>query len=291
MTEYEEYGSRHFLRAMEAEAPGELRRHFLYLRAGGVAGKGVSPDIDELQLGGILYYRTLVLRHSGLGSRPPSSYVLVQSGRWYDVWQRFASARTILEHVSLGSRLQPAAVPKCADVLRLARLAKNNNGELAAVQRPAATVIEPDGTAGPPTTFGGAGEDPKALYLYGPATLVLPFAVADSGTYGVWSAGSFRSKLTASVDGRRVGSDRDQLTWPSNFTRMGDAELSAGSHTLQIRYSGPDLRPGSAGLPAYGLGPFAVAQGTEDQQVTYVRPAEARSLCSKSLDWIEAVKG
>jgi hypothetical protein len=238
----------------------------------------------------VLFYRTLVLRRSGLGSRPPSAYVLVQSGDSYDVWQRTQQPRMILEHLPLGSRLQPGQVPSCNEVLRMARLAKSNDGELATVERPPALVIEPDGTEGPPTSFGEAGEDPHALYLYDAAILNLPFKVPDSGTYGVWVGGSFRARLIVGVDGKRVGSARNQLNWPSNFTSMGEVSLSAGSHFLEIRYTGPDLWPGSAGLPAYGLGPFAVADGTEDRPVTYVQPSQARSLCGKSLDWIEAVK-
>jgi hypothetical protein len=290
MTEYEEYGSRHFLRTLDAEGASELRRHFVYLRAGGTASKGVSPDIDEIRLDSVLFYRTLVLRRSGVGSRPPSAYALVQSGRSYDVWQRNEEPRLIFEHLSLGSRLQPAAVPSCNDVLRLARLAKANDGEVAAVERAPAVVIEPDGTAGPPTSFGNAGEDPHAVFLRGPATFRLPFKVADSGTYGVWAAGSFRSQLIADLDGKRVGSARNQLNWPGTFTSLGEIPLGAGSHVLEIRYAGPDLRPGSAGLIEYGLGPFAVAAGTEDRPVRYVDPSKARSLCGKSLDWIEAVK-
>jgi hypothetical protein len=32
-----------------------------------------------------------------------------------------------------------------------------------------------------------------------------------------------------------------------------------------------------------------IAQGTDDRDVTIVQPNNARSLCGKSLDWIEAV--
>jgi hypothetical protein len=289
MTEYEEYGSRHFLRTLDAEGAGELRRHYVYLRTGAVAGKGVSPDIDEIRLDAVLYYRTLVLRRSGVGSRPPSAYGLAWRGRYYDVWQRSKRPQTIIEHLSLGSRLQPAAVPSCREVLRLGRLAKAAGGRLAAVERPPAMVLGPDGTVGPPTSFGNAGEDPRALYLYGAATLSLPFMVTRSCTYGIWVGGSFRAELVALVDGRRVGSSRDQLSWPSNFIRLGAAPLTVGPHVLEIHYSGPDFRPGSAGLPAFGLGPFALARGAEDQKVTYVQPSNARSLCGKSLDWLEAL--
>ena len=138
LTEFESYGARHFLRTMDAEAASELRRREVSLRAGGVADTGVSPDVDEIQLDDLLEYRTLVLRRSGVGSRPPSVYALRSSGDNYQVWQRSASANQILEHVPAGSRLQPAAEVPCAEILRLGRLAAANDGVLATVLRPPA---------------------------------------------------------------------------------------------------------------------------------------------------------
>jgi len=112
MTEYDSYGARHFLRSMTTEGASELRRHYIYLRGGVVADTGVSPDIDELELASVLDYRTLVLRLSGTGSRPPSVYEPVSTGRYYQVWQRPAGPSPILEHLSLGSRDQPGARPQ-----------------------------------------------------------------------------------------------------------------------------------------------------------------------------------
>jgi hypothetical protein len=300
LTEYEEYGSRYFLRSMAAEAPSELRRHYIYLRAGGFfqpSDKGTTPDIDEIRLDSVLDYRTLVTRRSGVGSRPPSAYKLVWTGRYYQVWQRPNGHSPILDHLSLGSRVQPAAVPNCSAVLRLARLAKANAGMLATVERPPAIVLEPSGTIGAPTSFGPAGTDPATVYLTKAATLNLSFSVPSSGNYDVWVGGSFRSRLKVFVDGSQVGSDRDQLNWPLNFTDLGQARLSAGNHVLTVRYTGPDLLPGSAGDSvsstgklASGLGPLAIAQGTNERPVTYVRPSNARSLCRNTLDWVEALR-
>ncbi len=132
LTEYEPYGARHFLRGMDAEAASELRRRPIYLRAGGMPATGVTPDLDELTLGSVLPYRTLVLRRSGTTSRPPSVYVPVWTGRFYQVWQRPAYSGSIIDHVSLGSRVQPAAVPSCSRVLEVAQLAAAHHGQLAA---------------------------------------------------------------------------------------------------------------------------------------------------------------
>ena len=96
--------------------------------------------------------------------------------------------------------------------------------------------------------------------------------------------------MSRSTEGR-LEARRNVLQWPSNFVQLGDDQLAAGRHTFRLTYSGPDLRPGSAGEPPFGLGPFAVAQGTQDRPVTYVQPAAARSLCGRSLDWVEALRG
>ena len=159
LTEFESYGARHFLRTMDAEAASELRRRAVNLRAGGVADTGVSPDVDEIQLDDLLeYLDLLVLRRSGVGSRPPSVYALRSSGDNYQVWQRSTSANRILEHVPAGSRLQPAAELPCVEILRLGRLAAASNGLLATVLRPPAVVIEGDGTVAVPTAFERYGE-------------------------------------------------------------------------------------------------------------------------------------
>lgn len=291
MTEFDPYGARYLLRDLQAEGASELRRHSVLLRTGQVAPTGVSPDIDEIRLDAVLYYRTLVVRRSALTSRPPSVYSLVWSGSDYQVWQRSGAAGTILEHLSLGTRLQPAAIPPCSEVLRLARLAEASGGVLAAVERPPAVVIEGDGTIGVPTSFGRYGQYPGALRPNAATSVDAAFSVPSAGVYGIWVGGSFRARVGIAVDGHPAGSARDVLQWPANFVQIGKVRLTPGRHTFRLAYGGSDLRPGSAGLPPFGLGPFAVAEGTQDRSVTYLEPADARSLCGKSLDWIETLRG
>ena len=290
LTEFESYGARHFLRELDAEAPGELRRHVIPLRTGKEALTGESPDLDEIQLDEVRRYRTLVVRISGVASRPPSPYSLVWQGRYYSVWRRSPRDEPrVLEHLSLGSRTQPAAVPSCADVVRLGRLAAANGGVLATVPRRPAVVLYPDGSQGESETIGRYGEDPRAVYVSVRQSIRLPFELQQAGRWGVWVGGTFRTTVTAFVDDRYVGTLQRELTWPGNFLLAGDIRLRPGVHTLRIDYAGPDLRPGGDGRPGWGIGPFAIAEGTQDRPVRYVAPARSTMLCGRSFDWIEAV--
>ena len=161
MTSYEPYGARHFMRNADPEGASELRRRFDYLQNGQMLDKGESADIDRLRLDGILDYRTLVLRRGPAASRPPSVYRLIRSGRYYEVWQRPASGGPrILEHLALGDATQAAAVPRCADVMRLARKAQVASGYLVTATRARAIpVVTPSltGTASAQITAPEAG--------------------------------------------------------------------------------------------------------------------------------------
>jgi hypothetical protein len=291
MTDFQAYGDRHFLRGMTSEGASELRVHTVPLASGGVADTGVTADIDEFQLDGILFYRTLVLRRSPLASRPPSIYKLVWAGKYYEVWERPAETSRIIEHIPLGNRFAPAAVPPCATVLQVARVARASGGLVAAVERPPAAVVETTGASGPPAKLGAYGEAPEALYLDKAYATTASFPVKRAGRYGIWLGGTFRGLVTATLDGKPVGDGvRDILDWPNTYAELGTATLRPGAHELHLDYHGADWRPGSAGVPEFGLGPIAIGIGTADRAVTYVAPSRARSLCGKSLDWLEAVR-
>jgi hypothetical protein len=88
MTEYQPYGVRHFLRSLDAEGASELRRRPIPLRDGTTLPKGGYADISAFTPDAVLTYRTLVLRRTPVGSRPPRPYRLVSQRRFYEVWQR-----------------------------------------------------------------------------------------------------------------------------------------------------------------------------------------------------------
>ena len=271
-TEYQPYGVRHFLRKLDAEGASELRVRPVLLRDGRQLDKGGYANLDEFADADIRVYRTLVLRRSPTESRPASDYRLAWGGDWYDVWQRpEAAASPVAEHLPLGDGLQPGAVPDCAEVERLAAVA-GDGGQLAAVVRPpvlSANVARATGRA---------------------ETLEASVDVPRPGRYGIWLGGSFRDGLEARVDGRVVGRHRHLLSNEGGYTLLGEAELEAGTHTVMLRFSGPDLHPGSGGV-AFGIGPLVLATTTAaDAPLTLVPAERARELCGKRLDWIEALK-
>jgi hypothetical protein len=286
MTEYQPYGVRHFLRNADPEGASELRRREVPLRRGGVLQKGAYADIDAFRLDGLLVYKLLVLRRSPVASRPPSAFHLAWSGRYYEVWQRSASpAPGIVEHLSLGDNLDPAAIPSCRTVLDLAHLVQGR-GRLAAVLRPPTIVIELPQTAHP-ASWQPDGANPGVLFPQTGAADA-DVRVPARGRYGVWVGGSFRRRLEVFVDGMPVGAARHRLSSDGQYTQIGDVTLSAGRHIVTLHYDKPDLRPGSGG-PPFALGPLVLSTATADLPVTYVEPGNARTLCGKRLDWVEAL--
>jgi hypothetical protein len=288
MTEYQPAGVRHFLRGLDAEGASELRYRPVLLQNGQEVAKGGYADIDDFQLSAVLVYRTLVLDHSASASRPPSIYKLVWSGKWYDVWQRPVSpGAKILQHLSLGTDEQPSAVPTCSSVVALGRVAAAVHGRIAAVPRPLADVVPLSQGIVPPDwqTFAAS---PEIVYPSRSGTLGVTATATTAGRYGLWLAGSFRRRLSVAVDGHHVGTFRQQLNHPGDYTLLGYVQLSPGSHVVTLDYSAANLSPGSGGA-SFAIGPLVVSRVTDQLPVEYVNPSAARSLCGKPLDWVEAV--
>ncbi len=325
-TEYEFWGVRHFLRNAQPNGASLLSGKVALLRpgalfthersetetappgitlAGGPPPEGLFFDIDDYQTASVLQFRTLVLRRSPLASRPPSPYNLVWSGHYYEVWQRPPGTPPAIVHEPLGNPLSPVAPTPCTTVRRLAGLPQV--ARLATVARPAPIVL-PLGKASFSTSQWTRGSDPAVLYPEGPATLTATVDVPRSGNYGVWLGGSFRGAIEAFVDGRRVGSARNELNYSQGqYEQIGSLALGPGRHTLKLHYDGASWRPGSAGdaiLPLsneaergvskrshrpYGVGPLVLSLGSADQKVSYLPPSQGRKLCGRTLDWVEAL--
>ena len=66
-------------------------------------------------------------------------------------------------------------------------------------------------------------------------------------------------------------------------TNAADAKSGA-----RRQYASANLWHGSGGTP-FGLGPLILSSTTQELPVYYVDPANAHSLCGRSLDWIEAL--
>lgn len=285
MTEYDPYGTRHFLRNAEPEGASELRRRLVPLTSGATLEKGETADIDRFALEGLLPYKTLVLRRSPLASRPPLPFQLVEADDYYEVWQVGGTPAPI-RHLGLEGPEGPSAVPDCAEVEQLAR--EPGALHLAAAVRPDPVRI-PLGDLSLPSgwTLGGGG----AYATPGsPGTATGSFSVGKSGSYGVWLGGSSRGNVTIEIDGRPAGSTGPELDHADSYRQLGTVHLAPGRHEIAFTYEeASPLAPGVGG-EAFALGPLLVSTATAaDAHIETVDVSQATSLCGRSLDWIEAL--
>jgi hypothetical protein len=289
INEYEPYGARYFLRRLDPEAPAEYRRRVVPLRTGNGLGKDEWAPLDEFRMPAVLVYRTIVTRRSPAEARPPSAYALIWSGRYYDVWQRPSPARArVLSYSIFGDQLNAGALPPCGLVRRLAGMARRGGGRLVAAVRAPALVADLGG-ARRPADWPFSKGPPGQLYPSGPGVARLEVNVPALGVYDVWEQGSFGRGVEVSVDGRALGSTRDERSFVGQWIRFGARELSAGAHTVELRYPGGGLRPGSGQQPQT-MGPVALVPRAPRSELLEVEPERARDLCSRPLDWLEVVK-
>jgi hypothetical protein len=203
------------------------------------------------------------------------------------VYELRPGAPRILEHLSLGSSSDAAAVPDCADVLRLAAKA-GPNGKPAAVVRPPVTAVTAADTT-MPTKWATVSTSPLVVVPHGAGSLTTTIQVPSAGSYGVWIGGSFRRNLELFVDGQRVATARNRLGLAGDYWPLGDVPLTVGSHQFRIDYGDSNLSPGSGGEP-FAFGSILVARAAP-ANVTYGSYSAAHSLCGKRLDWVEALAG
>jgi hypothetical protein len=283
MTEYQPYGARHFLRQMDPEAASELRRRLIPLLNGQGLEQGQYADLDSFQTSAILVYKSLVLRRSPTESRPPAGYQLVWTGRYYEVWQHLGGSSTLIRHLALGDAAQPGGVPRCHTVLAMAQ----NAARL--VAPPRSPVIYADlASATYPAGWGQDGGG--AVYPTGAGNVDVDVSIPATRRYSLWLGGSFRDELQVYVDGRKVADERHQLNNAGQYTPVGSVALTEGTHHIRIHYGGPDYSPGSGGVQ-FGMGPLALSSDSDDGPLLSVSPSNARTLCGRSLDWIESLSG
>jgi hypothetical protein len=307
---YEIYADRHFLRAGAPIEPAEYRTATLPLREGAILTKSAAADIDSFPLSVLEAYASIVTPLTPAESRPPSDYRLVWQGRYYQLWQRPAvPAVRVLAHVPLGESntlpycgqaqnglyqplcsANPVAVPACARVHALAARAQSEGASLVAYSRPEPIVARGDQTLWPGRWFHDALAHTLTPTTAGHA--IAHIALAADQRYELWLGGSFTRGFDVAVDGRYAGGVDDMLSAINGYAHVADMRLTPGVHTFTLDYPGPTLAPGSAESDLTTLSAITLvpAQGPQPGLIT-VAPQNAQSLCERSLDWIELVRG
>ena len=288
MTEYQPYGARHFLREADPEAVSELRRRSVPLRSGGTVEKGFWADTDDLELGGLTVYRTLVLRRSPVQSRPPTPYALAFSGRYYEVWQRRPGPPAqISEHLPLGGGLHVAAPTRCDDVRRLVGRA-GRSGTIAYEEEPPSVTL-PASELTHPESWRVTGDRTLMPLTDGAASVVV--TVPRGGTWQSGSWGSIRGRMGLLIDGQPAGSVRHLLNNAGLYASWGPPPSPRGSTRWSCATRARTCCTPAAGgrrQPARAAHPHPGRSRGRDPAAQ--RPFACPRLCGRRLDWVEALR-
>jgi hypothetical protein len=308
--DYEVYADRHFLRDGAPVEPAEYRSVNLPLLSGAILTKSAWADLDSFAPATLEPYRSIVIARSPAESRPPSLYRLVWQGRYYELWQRPARPTSrLLSHVPYGESntlaycgvaqnrpgvqaplcsANPAAIPPCAQIERLAATASRDRAELVAYQRPQPIVARGDQTRWPAPWGHDAAS--RTLWPNTPGTAVARIDVYGNQDYELWLGGSFSRGFALSVDGRYVRRIKDELLSIGGYAPVVDVYLTPGIHVFALTYPHSDLTPGSGDNQQTSLAAISLQPLDRPRtRLLTVAPVQARSLCGRSLDWIEIV--
>jgi hypothetical protein len=282
--DFDEYGL-FLLRDMDMDSPG-LAYAGPFAFVGGVARLyGHSYDLDSLALASVERFRTIVMRRSPAWSRPPGNFARVWEGRYYAVWRRVGPSPLV--HIPLGGGYEPAAVPACARVGALARTAAHAGARIAYAAR--ASNISLNLASAYHTALVGAATDLEGrpeLVFGGPARVEEGFKVTAPGRYELWLGADVDRPLRVLVDGRLVSAPAAQSGDDGTMIHVGSVTLAAGRHTLRLLRGGGDLRPDDAGSTVVD-GILLEPSSDEREPVQTIAASAWRSLCGRSLDWIE----
>jgi hypothetical protein len=301
LTDFEPYAARHFLRNLDPQGTSGLKEFRMPLVGGRsfyAQPREMRLDTEGFDVQALLGYRTIVRRHNPTSSYPSSAFRLAWSGRYWEVWQQVPPRGRILSHLALGGGGQPVLKPKCSDVLALARAA-GASGSLAVSRRP--LLSEANLVPAPIWTSHTRGEAlPDDLRS---GVVKSDIRVQKAGRYVFWMSGIFDRRVQLKIDGKALSKARREFNFQyPKYVFIGTADLSKGDHSLALDYGDEGtLHPGTGGHAAispalgarvirFGFAPLVFTRETP-WRVTYVKPSQAKRLCSEELDWVEAIAG
>jgi hypothetical protein len=282
--DFDEYDF-YLLRDMEMDSPGLAYDGPFTLQGGAGHLYGHSYDIDSFTLPSVERFRTIVMRRSPAWSRPPSNFALAWKGRFYTVWRRVGPSPLV--HIPLGGGFEPAAVPTCSSLRVVSRDAMRAGARIAFATRASnvsinlATVYH-SSLVETSTDLEGR---PQLLFA-GPGRIEGSFTVKSAGSYELWLGGDVDRPLHVLLDGRLVGTPTAQSGDDGTMIDVATVRLAAGSHTLRLLRGGGDLRPDDAGSTAID-GVVLEPLSNERESVQTIAPGAWRTLCGRSLDWVE----
>ena len=261
-TEYQPYGVRHFLRRLDAEGASELRARPVPLRNGRLLDKGTYGEHRRLRPGSAAGLPDA--RAASLACREPPAVRL--PARFVRPLVRRLAARRDVESVPSICLSAGRTTRRRAGLLRGRPACPGRGGPGGLRRRPPPVVV--DVPAHGRRDGGGDGRCP------GP------------GGYGIWMGGSFRDRLEAAWTARLVRR-RHHLDYPGQYTQLGRQSSRPASTSSRCASQGGSSAPASGATSASGRS--CCLRRLRGRAGDLVPAADARRLCGKRLDWIEAL--
>jgi hypothetical protein len=179
-------------------------------------------------------------------------------------------------------------------VKNTARTATKDHARLAYVLGSTTATLIPAHLKNLPPGWVPVGGDPDELIpREGPGSITGHITAPRSGSYQVWFDGDFSQKFTVSIDGHQVGSIINQLGPLQQATKIATIQLTAGRHTVTIsRPAANSLLPGAddPNPNNRAVGPLMFVNNSPNYTVSTIAPKQAKTLCGKSLDWLEIIR-
>jgi len=251
---------------------------------GGLAGGYGNPvDLDRASPVALRAYPLIITRRNPSASPPPAAYRLLWHGAYYQVWARMPGARAAIVHYAATA----SGGVRCAQVRRLARLARAHGAQLLAAPSPQLVRISLARAHHP----SGWAHQRQGLVMRDAGRLTAEFAVPESGEWDLWLQGQIMPAVNVGVDGHPLGSIADQLDGNSlipDTTLPLTVRLSAGPHRVSVTRGGLTLAPGDGGSALID-GIFLTPARANVREVQRLPPGGGRSLCVRAYDWVEVV--
>ncbi len=300
-TDYDEYAM-YELRDLEVGGP-----NFIYpppALAGVVPSHGYPVEVDRIAAAKLAAYPLIITRRNPRAARPPAAYSLTWQGTYYQVWARRRSARLPVAGTSapidgtLSCQSIAAVAAAAAAAQARGRSQAGDGARAGAGPRPGlslAAAIAPELVKLPLArlhhtrrwTRGRIG-----LLLNGPGSLHGSFTVPHPGVWDVWIEGQLMPEVHIGLDGHRIGSIAGQVGGTSLTQQVMtplSVKLAAGAHRLAIQRDASGLAPGEGGWADIRAIYLTPAGAGSMAQLVRVPAAHWRSLCSRRLEWVEAL--
>jgi hypothetical protein len=248
-------------------------------------GHGDPVDLDSAPPAALRAYPLIVTRRDPASSPPPSAYMLLWQGVYYEVWGRRPGAPAAIVHVApMGS-----LALQCARIQSLAALARSDRAQLLAARAPELIRISLAAASHPANW----GHEREGLVMSHPGRLTATFIAPHAGVWDVWLQGQIMPAVGVRVDGHQLASIAGQLDGNSlvadTMTPLA-VHLSAGRHRITVTRGGFSLAPGDGGAAVLDA-IFLTPAGTAAREVLGLAPAaSARSLCGRPYEWHEVVR-